>query len=423
MNSNESNTKKEKIIILKELLDEMETLENEFVVSPTVSALPSCEIIYSNEKFLLWRSKVECELDGETDILSKSILEQLTKFNGWKDRNLFNIIKSELTVLVKNQENNSDTTINQISSEQEIENKLFISHSSLDKEYMIALSEMLEGIGMPDGSFVCSSVPGHGIPGGNKTYEWLRDQFLNCKLRVLFVLSDNYYKSAACLNEMGAAWITKATYSLLLLPKFDFKDIKGCIDSTQIGISFNQDDDELNHRLNEFKDTIISEHHLPNISQARWDREKTNFIKVVRNIAERTKEETAELIDNKEEEYKSIEEEDNVGYIPVDSAFLLVYASEYGGYITKISDIDGAPPYILVNNNIRFMKDFSHRESAKWQAALNRLLKWGWVKQSDNSKELYELTGKGYEKADMLKEGMRIDITKEPIEELPEYET
>lgn len=42
--------------------------------------------------------------------------------------------------------------------------KLFISHSSKDKEYMDALVELLEDIGMPDGSFVCTSVPGHGIP-------------------------------------------------------------------------------------------------------------------------------------------------------------------------------------------------------------------------------------------------------------------
>ena len=126
--------------------------------------------------------------------------------------------------------------------------KLFISHSSKDKPYMEALSEMLEDIGMPDGSFVCTSVAGHGIPGGAKIYDWLRDQFLKCDLRVLFVLSRNYYESAASLNEMGAAWVTKVSDTLLLLPGFDFSDIKGCVDPREMGISFGMDDDELTVR-------------------------------------------------------------------------------------------------------------------------------------------------------------------------------
>ena len=140
--------------------------------------------------------------------------------------------------------------------------KLFISHSSKDKEYMEALVEMLEDIGMPDGSFVCTSVPGHGIPGGSKIFDWLREQFLTCDLRVLFALSQNYYNSAASLNEMGAAWVTKASDTLLLLPGFSFSDIQGCVDPREMGISFGMEEAELKHRLNEFKDALISEHHL-----------------------------------------------------------------------------------------------------------------------------------------------------------------
>lgn len=30
--------------------------------------------------------------------------------------------------------------------------------------------DLLEDLGMPDGSIVCTSVPGHGIPGGAKIY-------------------------------------------------------------------------------------------------------------------------------------------------------------------------------------------------------------------------------------------------------------
>mgnify|MGYP002625735633 CR=1 FL=1 len=169
--------------------------------------------------------------------------------------------------------------------EDEKPHKLFISHSSKDKEYMDALVEMLEDIGMPDGSFVCTAVPGHGIPGGAKIFDWLRDQFLTCDLRVMFALSHNYYASVASLNEMGAAWVTKASDTLLLLPGFDFSEIKGCVDPREMGISFGMDDLELKHRLNEFKDTLISEHHLSDITQARWERHRDKFIKTIRLIA------------------------------------------------------------------------------------------------------------------------------------------
>ena len=36
---------------------------------------------------------------------------------------------------------------------------------------------------------------------------------------------------------------------------------------------------------------------------------------------------------------------------------------------------------------------------------------------------MYELTDTGYKKADMLKEGMSIDTTKEPLEEIKGFDT
>lgn len=39
-------------------------------------------------------------------------------------------------------------------------NKLFISHSSKDAEYVKAVVELLEDIGLSEEEMVCSSVPG-----------------------------------------------------------------------------------------------------------------------------------------------------------------------------------------------------------------------------------------------------------------------
>lgn len=296
------------------------------------------------------------------------------------------------------------------------ENKLFISHSSKDKAYMVALAEMLEDIGMPDGSFVCTSVPGHGIPGGAKIYDWLREQFLTCHLRVLFALSHNYYTSAASFNEMGAAWVTKATDTLLFLPGFHSHDIQGCIDPREMGISFEAEDEELKHRLNEFKDTLINEHKLPAITQARWERHRNKFITAVRTISATRREDVSDEMNAP----TLTVEQDNVGRIPVEAAFLLVYAASGNGQILRVQDL-GNPPQVSADGK-QFMADLSKRESARWQEALEMLISWGWVKPVGRRGGVFEVTGTGYKKADWLKDGMQINTDNEPLDEIKEFE-
>lgn len=310
-------------------------------------------------------------------------------------------------------------------SEEEKPRKVFISHSSKDKEYMIAFVELLEDIGMPDESIVCSSVPGHGIPGGTKTFVWLREQFLQCNLRVIFALSHNYYNSAASLNEMGAAWLTKATDTLLLLPGFDFDDIKGCVDSTEIGIKLDGADDELNHRLDELKDTLVSEYSLAQFSGSRWERRRGEFVDKVREIAQRRAEQQAS--ENSAVDDSPVTEAVGIvasgkfpDHVPTDAAFLLVYAAEGDGQILKISTL-GAGTSVSANGK-QFMANSSQRESARWVEALDFLISQVWVKSTGHKGQVFELTGTGYNVADKLKEGMCIDTSKEPLEELKEFE-
>lgn len=297
--------------------------------------------------------------------------------------------------------------------------KVFISHSSYDKAYVEALVELLEDLGMPDGSIVCTSVPGHGIPGGAKIYDWLRNQFLTCDLRVVFALSKNYYNSPASLNEMGAAWVTKATDTLILLPGFDFSDIRGCIDSTEVGMKIDGDEEELKHRLNEFKDTIISEHGLSNMTLARWERTRNRFIASVQEIRNTTT--TAEVKSMNDVDYQPLSTADAPipSNIPVESALLLVYAACADGQIIRVQTM-GTNPLISTAGK-EFMKDRSHRESARWQGALDNLVAWRWVKCVGNKGDIFELTDLGYNMADMLKENMGIDTDENPQDELQKY--
>ena len=139
-----------------------------------------------------------------------------------------------------------------------LKNKIFISHSSGDIEYIRLLINLLEDIGLSEEDVFCSSVQGYGIPLGQDIYDWLLTQFKEFNLHVIFALSSNYYKSVACLNEMGAAWVLKKKYDNILLPGIDFDEIKGAINPNQISIKLDSETDELRHRLNEFKESGIN---------------------------------------------------------------------------------------------------------------------------------------------------------------------
>ena len=124
------------------------------------------------------------------------------------------------------------------------------------------------------------------------------------------------------------------------------------------------------------------------------------------------------VIENPERD-KSVVGQDDVGNIPVDSAFLLVYAADGDGQIMKIHTLN-SPTQILTSGK-QFMADNSKRESARWVEALDRLIEWGWVRAAGYKGEIFELTGTGYSKADWLKDGMGIDTSKAPLDELKEF--
>lgn len=276
--------------------------------------------------------------------------------------------------------------------------KLFISHSSKDVDYMKSFVELLEDIGLPDGSIVCTSIPGHGIPGGAKIFDWLREQFIDCELRVVFALSNNYYSSPASLNEMGAAWIIKATDTLLLLPGFDFGSIQGCVDSRKIGIKLDAEESEVKFRLDELKDTLISEHSLPAITSARWERHRNSFIEKIKKI-----------IPNENETKNGIQKVN----LAIKAAILLAYASkDTYGQIMLLHSLGGTS---ISTCSWDFIGgDQNPRNVAEWESSIQELQGYGLVESAGVKGEIFKVTANGFKAADTIFQSLKIDVENNP---------
>lgn len=150
--------------------------------------------------------------------------------------------------------------------------RLFISHSSQDAAFVEELVDLLELIGLPAETIFCTSFAGYGIDLGENFLDAIRDELHNDTL-VLFVLTENFFASPVCLCEMGATWVQTKDHIPILVPPFDFSDVKGVVPLTQ-GFKIN---DPL--KLNLFKEKIESVLGLSSsLSQSVWERKRDRIV-------------------------------------------------------------------------------------------------------------------------------------------------
>ena len=161
---------------------------------------------------------------------------------------------------------------------------VFISHSYKDREYVYKFVEFLEDIGLKSDQIFCSSIPEYAVPLDEDIYDFIKSRFREYDLRVIYVLSENYYKSAACLNEMGATWILQKKYTSILLPGFVFEQIKGAVNPTKIGIKLDGSDDEIKYRLKQLRDNLKAEFGLKDLPDRQWHRYVDTFVSKIKSM-------------------------------------------------------------------------------------------------------------------------------------------
>lgn len=148
--------------------------------------------------------------------------------------------------------------------------KIFISHRSTDKKYGDALEKLIVGLGVKNEQLIYSSHPLHKIPLNENIYNYLRKN-INQKVFVIILWSNDYLESPACLNEMGAAWVTQSDYINIYTPDFSIGNPKYhecAVDTRKMGAVLNGDTN-CKASMIEFKDKILEMFNLT-LDEQTW---------------------------------------------------------------------------------------------------------------------------------------------------------
>lgn len=197
--------------------------------------------------------------------------------------------------------------------------KIFISHKTEDAVYSDALINLINFVIGSDGDKVfCSSVQGYGIRQACDIMEELRSQFVNNEIFMIIIHSPRYYKSAICMNEMGAAWALGSRFCSFLTKDCKPEQMQGVVGKERIYIDPNGDADMLNAHLNDFKNDLVSFFHCETPDENKWENARNRFVREVLAI-----------------EYKNVPEEK-----PFDSDFFENHYLNAFDHIFDLLDID-----------------------------------------------------------------------------------
>ena len=161
--------------------------------------------------------------------------------------------------------------------------KIFISHKSEDKPFVMALIKLLRlYIGSDSDKIFCSSVPNYKIGIGKEIYPEIKSQFEEHEVFMIIVHSPKYYHSPVCLNEMGAAWIQDTKCCSFLTADCEYGDLQGVIDKKYISIKVNAKDAK--DRMNEFMGEVLEFFNMPKpdfSTFSQWETDRDEFLKEV----------------------------------------------------------------------------------------------------------------------------------------------
>lgn len=370
---------KEELLILIDNIDEINKLFH------SVDSYFDYEEIYDIPKFQEWLQQIKMYLQNIFDDTHDTfILDTInickSNMNGMNDRHIFNKITGALKS-IKININKYYGKPNEIQKkEMKCSEKLpliFISHSSKDKEFAKLIVDLLKEMGLSQKQVFCSSIPGYDIGLSEDIIETLYNKFNEYNLYMIFMHSPNYYSSPVSLNEMGAAWALKNKFCSILLPGFEFTDMKGVVNSSKISLKVDLDRKEVQNKLNLLYDDLADYFNIDRNTSILWENSRDSFIDKINTL----------VVDT------------NHAISQEEISILLEANKDKKGAVLIIQNQEGT---VIQAGNTTLNEPGIRRDEVKIYDAVMNLIKNGFLSQSDNKGSIFQLTNDAYNYIDKL---------------------
>ena len=128
---------------------------------------------------------------------------------------------------------------------------IFISHASVDADLGEHLIDIFKELGIPKDEIFFSSSYHTGVKVGDDFIETIKYELKRANI-VIFILTEEFYRSVYCMNEMGAAWILEKKIFPILLPSIQIHEMEGVIDQRHIVCTAEYS------KYGQFKDLLIA---------------------------------------------------------------------------------------------------------------------------------------------------------------------
>lgn len=245
--------------------------------------------------------------------------------------------------------------------------KVFISHKKEDEAYADALVNLINFVLGADGDKVfCSSVPGYGISLSGDILDELKAQFDNYDIFMVIIHSPRYYRSAICLNEMGAAWALGTKFCSFMTKDCKYEHMHGVIGREKICVNLNDGEKTLNAHLNNFKDDLVDFFGAGKVDQNKWENARGRFTDEVSALTyDPLKESDVDLF-----ELLYLPAFDHIfEMLDIENFQRWAYPCAIGGYTSISTDVYDmlcqVPNYIISRPR--------HKEYASWDALMRNL--------------------------------------------------
>ncbi|WP_185965485.1 toll/interleukin-1 receptor domain-containing protein [Flavobacterium zepuense] len=113
--------------------------------------------------------------------------------------------------------------------------KIFISHSSKDKQIVSAFVDKILnlGLGIDRDDIFYTSATDTGVKSGEDFKSAIKENIKN-SICVIQIITENYKASEICMNEMGAAWVLSNNVIPFVFSNFRFENVGFIHNNTHI---------------------------------------------------------------------------------------------------------------------------------------------------------------------------------------------